>query len=116
MGRRRLSWVGPLLLVGAAACAPPSGTPRKIDEADLFVLANNTPPLATVQFDMGPMGDAVSLEHLRLVLKRSPERQAALDTFLEEVNDPRSPSFHRWLTPEKFAESYGSSTADIATV
>ena len=116
MRMRRLSWAGPLLVAGVAACSPPPGAPKKIDETDLVVLANNTPPAATAQFDAGPVEDAFPLDHMRLVLKRSPERQAALDTFLDQLNDPTSPSFHAWLSPEKFAESYGVPMADIATV
>ena len=53
MGPRRLSWVGPLLIAGAAACAPSPGTTTKINEADRIVLANNTPPRATAQYDIG---------------------------------------------------------------
>src|SRR5262245_50173016 len=116
MGARRLSWVGPLLLTGAAACSPPPGTPTKIDETDRVVLKNNTHPRATAQYDMGSMGDTFSLNRLRLVLKRSPERQAALDAFLERLSDPTSSSYHAWLTPEKFTESYGVPMADIAMV
>ena len=40
---RRLSWAGPFLLAGVAACSPPPGAPKKIDETDLVVLVNNTP-------------------------------------------------------------------------
>jgi len=117
MRTRRLSGAASLvLLMGVAACSPPPGAPKKIDESDLVALPNNTPIAATPQFDVGPMEDAFALDHMRLVLKRSPEQQAALDDFLAQVNDPSSPSFHRWLTPDEFTASYGVPMADIATV
>ena len=117
MRTRRLAGATSLvLLTGVAACSPPPGAPRKIDETDLVVLANNTPPAANATNDVGPVEDSFPLDRLRLVLKRSPEQQAALDAFLAGASDPTSPSYHRWLSPEEFADSYGVPMADIAMV
>jgi len=42
--------------------------------------------------------------------------QAALSNFLDQVNDPKSPNFHHYLTPEQFAEHFGPTEADYNTV
>ncbi|HEV3193300.1 MAG TPA: S53 family peptidase, partial [Polyangiaceae bacterium] len=113
--------LGALALVVLASCsAPPSGpatsVPRKIDETQLVALRGNMHPLAIAVNDFGPADDALPLEHLQLVLKRSPEREAALDGLLDQLHDPKSPSFHRWLTPQEFADSYGVPDEDVTAV
>ena len=51
-----------------------------------------------------------------LKLKRSPEREAALQQYIDQLHDANSPSFHRWLTPGQFAEHYGVAQEDADTV
>jgi len=51
-----------------------------------------------------------------LVLLRSAEQEAALDTWLQATQDAGSPRYHRWLTPEEFGKNFGVSPADIDRV
>jgi hypothetical protein len=51
-----------------------------------------------------------------MVLKRSAEQQQALDRLVAEQNDPGSPNFHKWLTPEEFGQRFGVAEADIESV
>ena len=53
------------------------------------------------------------LESLRLALKPSADQQAALDQLLEAQQDPSSPDYHHWLTPEEYADRFGTSADDI---
>jgi uncharacterized protein (TIGR03437 family) len=41
---------------------------------------------------------------------------ASLDSFLAEQQNPASPNFHRWLTPEQFGDRFGLSAGDVAKV
>src|SRR5580704_10036440 len=122
MRTRRLTWVGLLLLASLAACSSPDGAPPaqpaavKVDETKLVVLTGNTHPKAIAQYDVDPLDEAFPLDHLQLGLKRSPEREAALVALIDQLQDPKSPSFHQWLTPSQFADSFGVPAADIATV
>ncbi|HEY6292081.1 MAG TPA: S53 family peptidase [Terriglobia bacterium] len=43
-------------------------------------------------------------------------QQAALDTLLQQQQDPTSSSYHRWLTPEQYADRFGLTTSDLAKV
>lgn len=56
------------------------------------------------------------LGHLILVLKPSEEQNAALSTLLDAQQDRGSDSFHKWLTPDAFASSFGIAPSDIAQV
>ena len=50
------------------------------------------------------------LPYMTLLLKAP----AGLDSFLRQQQEPASPNYHRWLTPEQFAEKFGASAADVA--
>ena len=43
-------------------------------------------------------------------------QQAELDHLLVEVQDRRSPQFHKFLNPEQYADRFGVNAADIAEV
>jgi subtilase family serine protease len=51
-----------------------------------------------------------------LVLKRSPEQEAALDTFMREQLTKSSSNYHKWLTPAGLGQQYGPSDEDIRQV
>jgi subtilase family serine protease len=51
-----------------------------------------------------------------LLLKIAPEKQAELDRLVAEQQDPSSPNFHHWLTPEEFGKRFGRTPEEIATV
>jgi subtilase family serine protease len=56
------------------------------------------------------------MEHLQLLLKRPVERQRALERYTEEVQDPRSSSFHHWLTPAELTQRFGLAQHDINAI
>ncbi len=87
-----------------------------VDETKLVTLTGNTHRMAQAQFDQGPAPDSLPLDRLMLILKRSPEQEAALRTLLDEQQDKNSPNFHKWLTPEQFGQQFGPADADIQVV
>jgi subtilase family serine protease len=95
---------------------PPSRVVEAIDETRLVTLRGNTHPLAEARFDKGLVDPGKLLERIVLVLKRSPEQEAALAAFNERQYDPKSPDFHHWLHAEEFGQLYGPSDADMALV
>ena len=87
-----------------------------IDASRLHSLAGNTRPEATAQNDRGKVADSFALDHMLLLLQRSPEQEQALRTFIDQQHNSNSPNFHRWLTADQFGQSYGPAPRDIATV
>jgi subtilase family serine protease len=101
--------------------AQPSGRPvpmirEPIDEFRRVTLPGNTRPEANPANDLGRVADDFPMEHMLFQLKRSPEREAALETYIDQLHDRTSPNFHKWLTPEDFAQSFGVADADVQTV
>jgi hypothetical protein len=88
----------------------------QVDDARLVKLNGNVHPMARPESDKGRVDSNKLLERVVMVLKRSPEQDAALAAFNERQYDPNSPDFHRWLNAEEFGKLYGPSDADIAAV
>ena len=89
---------------------------QAVDETQLTVLKHNTYPLARAEFDRGPAPASLPMENMLLVLKRSPEQEAALDKLMSQQLDKSSPNFHKWLTPVQFGQQFGPAEQDIQTI
>jgi subtilase family serine protease len=110
-----------LLSLASLGYAQPTGSPTRaireaVDEAKLVVLAGSTRPEASAANDRGIVPDNFLLSHMMLQLKQSPEREAALKQYVDELHDAQSPNFHKWLTAEQFAEHYGVAKGDVEAV
>lgn len=107
------------LSLNAQTVRPPVEPPRitaPIDDADRVALKGNTHPLAQARFDRGQASSSMSTGRVALLLKRSPARQQALSEYLAGLQDPRSPAYHKWLTPSQYGETFGLAASDIDTV
>ena len=88
----------------------------KVDENKLVTLAGNTRSEANVENDLGPVADALSLDHMMLQLKRSPQQEQAAAQLVADLHNPKSPNFHKWLTASEFGKNFGVAEADIQTI
>ena len=66
--------------------------------------------------DRGAVPDSLQLDHMVLLLKRTPEREAALKSYMEATQTKGNPNFHHWLTAERLGREYGPDKADIESV
>jgi uncharacterized protein (TIGR03437 family) len=64
--------------------------------------------------DIGPADPSLAVEAITLPLQPSAAQRADLQHFLAAQQDPSSLDFHRWLTPEQFADRFGLSQSDLA--
>lgn len=87
-----------------------------IDESDRLALKDGLRPETAREADLGAVGSDVKLEKMVLLLRRSPATQAAFDQLAAEQQDPHSPRFHHWLTPEQVGQQFGAATADRAQI
>jgi subtilase family serine protease len=87
-----------------------------VDGSSLTTLKGNVPRLARAEYDQGEASPSTQLTHVRLVLSRSAERQAALEKYLTELQDKSSPNYHKWLTPAEFGALYGPADSDVAAL
>ncbi len=84
-----------------------------IDGRRSVVLRGSVPPQAQARYDQGAVEPDFRLGNISLMLGRSPAQQAALDQLLAEQQDPASPNYHLWLTPESYANRFGMSAGDL---
>ncbi len=89
---------------------------QPINETRLQTLRGNTHPLAQAAFDHGAAPVDLPMERMLLVLNRSAAQDTALETLLAGQQNPSSPQFHKWLTPQEFGRQFGAADQDIQTV
>ena len=89
---------------------------KVIDDRSTVVRQGNRHPLARVEFDRGTVPSDTRLDRMILVLEPDQAQQKALDALLEAQQDPQSPDYHRWLTPEVFGERFGVAARDLDRV
>jgi|HubBroStandDraft_1064217.scaffolds.fasta_scaffold00048_33 subtilase family serine protease len=85
---------------------------QNVDDSKLVTLGGNTRPEANAKYDRGPVAGDFLMEHMLLLLKRSPEQERELDKLIDELHDSSSPQFHRWLTAKEFGERFGLAKQD----
>jgi subtilase family serine protease len=87
-----------------------------LDERSRTVVQGHLHPLAEPRLDRGRVDPLLPLSRVTMMFKRSKEQQAALDSFLEEQQDPASRNYQLWLRPEEFADRFGLSLDDFNKV
>src|SRR6185312_5605606 len=87
-----------------------------VTEARRVRLAGNTRPETAEGRDLGAVAGDLTLDHVLLQLRRSVEMEGELTKFIDELHDPASPSFHRWLTAEEFGARFGAAQPDVDAV
>ncbi|MEO8370202.1 MAG: protease pro-enzyme activation domain-containing protein [Candidatus Solibacter sp.] len=103
------------LLIGGLS-AQPRLIRGPIQDKNRTQMAGHVHPLARAENDLGELDPAATLPTITLTLEPTAAQQADLQQLLAAQQDPASPQFHRWLTPEDYADRFGASTDDIARI
>jgi uncharacterized protein (TIGR03437 family) len=105
-----------LLLLTVSAFAQTARITNPIDESRRITLQRTVPPRTRAAVDLGPVERGRPIGPVVVLLKRSPEQQAAIEKLLTEQRDPGSLNFHKWLTPEQYADRFGLLEEDLSTL
>jgi len=125
--QQKLSWACVLLAICAlivpSALAPSAGAqtvaPRissEINSAERSTLKDSLHPLAQAQFDAGRMSADTRLNGITIVFSRSAAQEADLKNLIAAQQNPASPLYHQWLTPDQFAARFGMADSDLSKV
>lgn len=87
-----------------------------LDTSQRTTLKGNVSSLARAEFDQGAAPSSQQLTHVRMLLKRTSQQEAALSQFLSDVQNKGSVSYHKWLTPADYARLYGPAEQDIESL
>jgi len=94
----------------------PSRLTQPIKDSVAVELAGNVHPLARAENDKGQLPAATRLDRMVLVLKPTAKQESELSALLAAQQDPASPQFHKWLTPQAFGQRFGISAGDLLKV
>lgn len=113
--RRSAAWcaAASLPLLAASLLAQPADrVTGPIDDRVTVTLPGNRHPLARPEFDLGPVPLDEPLGRMILVFSPDPTTQAELDRLTTQQQDPSSPLFHQWISPEEYGRRFGISEGD----
>jgi uncharacterized protein (TIGR03437 family) len=102
------------LLSSFANAAPPDRITRPVDPARTQTIPGHLRSAAQPQFDAGPADPAMVIEDMVVLIKPSAAEQTDLERMLVDQQNPASPLFRQWLTPQQFGERFGLSASDEA--
>ena len=104
----------PFALLSQTARRPLIAEP--VNNTRLHTLSGNTRPEAVAQNDLGAVPDGLSMDHMQLQLQRSAAQEQALQQFIDQLHNSKSPNFHKWMTAEQFGQAYGAAQQDVNTI
>ena len=112
-GWRLALWVA---LGTVAANAQPNRISQRIDNTRRTVLTGHIRPQARPENDQGRVSPSLQLPYVTLTLAPSDAQAAELEKLLADQQTPGSPDYHRWLTPEQYADRFGVSESDMSQI
>ena len=116
---RICGWIAACTMAGTAAFGAQTPAPRirsEVSSSYMSTLKGSLHPLAQPRFDAGRVPSDTRLNGMTIVFNRSAAQQADLEALLAAQQNPSSPLFHKWLTPEQYAARFGMNQADIDSV
>jgi Pro-kumamolisin, activation domain/Bacterial Ig-like domain (group 3) len=98
----------------AIAQQPAPRINTQIDNSERTRIPGTQPVPARLANDLGKVSPGVVLHGITIVFGRTAAQQAALEALIAAQQNPSSPSYHKWLTPDQFAARFGVNDSDIA--
>lgn len=105
-----------LALVATAFAQAPRRIRSAVNLRQTVRLPGNTVWRAHAAVDEGAAPPDLELQHMLLLLRRSPTQEAALRQMLAAQRAAGSPEYHHWLTPQQFGVRFGPAAGDLAAV
>ena len=105
-----------LALASISQAAAPDRITRPVNASQSRVLTGNIQPQAEARWDRGAVDPAMPMNDVVLIVRPSQTQQAELDRLLIDQQNPGSPSYHQWLSPEVFANRFGLSPSDHSKI
>jgi hypothetical protein len=82
----------------------------------LIKFSAGVPMKAQPQYDQGRVDPSFKLSYMTLLTVPSASQQKAINRLLAQQQDRRSPLYHKWLTPEQYADRFGLSPNDVKKI
>jgi subtilase family serine protease len=108
-----------VLLLSAASFAQTFARDRvrgPVDDSQMSIVAGNVHGFAKPEFDQGRADGNMKINRAAIVFKPSTAQQSALEALLASQQNRTSSNYHKWLTPEQYADRFGMTRSDLAKV
>jgi len=89
---------------------------QAIDTNSVAAIPGNVSPRLAAAKDLGLASTGQIIQRMSLRFSMTASQQAALTQLLENLQNPASPQYHQWLTPEQFGAQFGLAQSDLAQV
>jgi uncharacterized protein (TIGR03437 family) len=104
------------ILCSSAGAAPADRITRAVDSGETVLMKGHIHPAVRFAIDRGALDPATPINDMVLLVQPSAQQQSELDRLLADQQNPSSPAFHRWMTPEEFGGRFGLSPNDHSKI
>ncbi len=101
---------------GSSVAAVPDRVARPVDAGQIRAVPGSLHRSAQPEFDRGAVDPGMRMDYMLLFIRPSAAEQSDLDQLLADQQNPSSPRFHQWLTPEQFGSRFGLSSSDHSKI
>jgi len=98
------------------AQTPAARITTQIVDSERSIIPGTHPPMARQANDAGQVPAGTKLSGISIVFSRTASQEAKLQALLAAQQNLSSPLYHKWLTPEEFANQFGVADSDISKV
>jgi len=109
-------WFTAAVFSGLSYGVTPDRVSSPLHAGQSVALRGSVPRQALPQFDRGPVEPALRFGYVRLLTVPTASQQKDLNRLLAEQQDRKSPNYHKWLTPEQWADRFGLSPNDVQKI
>ena len=102
--------------ISLKAQEPEARITKEITTTERTVLRGSHSPVARAENETGRVAASTRLQGVGIVFSRTATQEADLQALIAAQQDPASPLYQQWLTPEEFGARFGVAQADIQTV
>lgn len=106
----------PACVSAQASAAQPSRIVGDWRASAPVALRGSKPAALAAGTDLGIASPDTRLDRMLLLLRSGTAQKQALDATLTSLQTPESCRYHRWLTPQQFADAYSNSASDVNAV
>ena len=103
-------------LLPAQAQKPEARILVPVDNSARATLTGSRPAMLRNATDAGRMSGMTPIQSATFAFSRSAAQEAALETLIAAQQNPASPQYQQWLSPDQFAAQFGAADADIQKV
>lgn len=96
--------------------ATPDRIPGALNSGQTITLRESVNRKAVPRYDMGPADPGLRFGSIMLLTVPTAAQQKALARLLAQQQDRKSLNYHKWLTPEQWADRFGLSPNDVQKI